>query len=476
MALINIWKRYLVGVCLLVWAASQTVAARDLPDFTVLAEKYGPAVVNISTTQKTHQATLPKGFKIPDLPEGTPWDDLLRRFFGDQLGNGEGEDLETRSLGSGFIIDKNGYILTNNHVVDDADEVVVRLNDRRELVAEVIGTDKRSDIALLKVDATDLPTVKLGSNKDTKVGEWVMAIGSPFGFEHSVSVGVVSALGRSLPEENYVPFIQTDVAINPGNSGGPLFNLDGEVIGINSQIYSRTGGFMGLSFAIPVDVAKNVIDQLKDRGYVSRGWLGVLIQDVTRELAESFGMDKPSGALVAKVLDDSPAADAGLKVGDVIVEFEGHEIAYSSELPPLVGRTAVNSVASVKVLRDGKLRNIKVKIAELPKEEAISQATGGVPEKLQTNRIGVKVSDLSDEQRKELEVQSNGVLVEDIVHGAAQEAGIRKGDVILKLNHEDVKDSRQFEQLVDALPAGKAVPVLVQRGGNPLFLPLKVPE
>ncbi|MCW8888628.1 MAG: trypsin-like peptidase domain-containing protein, partial [Gammaproteobacteria bacterium] len=274
-----------------------------LPDFTELVAENSPAVVNISTLQKQKRVgsiKIPDNIPLPELPEGNPFEDLLKKYFGHpDIGNGEQPDSEAQSLGSGFIIDEDGYILTNNHVVDDAEEIIVRLSDRRELQAKVVGTDKQSDIALLKIDADHLPVVKLGKSEDLKVGEWVMAIGSPFGFDHSVSVGVVSALGRSLPSENYVPYIQTDVAINPGNSGGPLFNLDGEVVGINSQIYSRTGGFMGLSFAIPVSVALDVAKQLKEQGHVTRGWLGVLIQDVTRELAESFGMDRPEGALIA---------------------------------------------------------------------------------------------------------------------------------------------------------------------------------
>ena len=270
------------------------VSARALPDFTQLVADSAPAVVNISTTQKrtaSSRPQLPKGLEIPDLPENSPFNEFFRRFFGE----GEIEEFDAQSLGSGFIISSDGYVISNNHVVKDADEIIVRLTDRREFRAEVVGTDERSDIAVLKIDASDLPTVKLGTESELKVGEWVLAIGSPFGFDHSVTAGIVSAIGRSLPRENYVPFIQTDVAINPGNSGGPLFNLDGEVVGVNSQIFSRTGGFMGLSFAIPIKVAINVADQLRDKGRVSRGWLGVLIQDVTRELAESFAMDSPGG-------------------------------------------------------------------------------------------------------------------------------------------------------------------------------------
>jgi serine protease Do len=453
-----------------------SVQARELPEFTQLVEDYGPAVVNISTKQKKKggHPGLPEGLQIPNLPKGGPWDELFRHFFGEGGEGGEMPEREARSLGSGFIIDESGYILTNNHVVAEADEVIVRLNDRRELMAEVIGTDERSDIALLRVDADDLPVVKLGKSRDLKVAEWVMAIGSPFGFDHSVSVGVVSALGRSLPSENYVPFIQTDVAINPGNSGGPLFNLDGEVVGINSQIYSRTGGFMGLSFAIPIDVAMDVVAQLKESGHVSRGWLGVLIQDVTRELAESFGMSKPAGALVAKVLAESPAGKAGIKVGDVIIEYNGEKVHYSSDLPPMVGRTRVGSDAKLRVLRDGKTRSIKVRIGELPAEDDIVEAKGE-PQKMKADRLGLSVIGLTEEQRKELDIAEGGVLVERVKPGAAADAGIQRGDVIVKLNNRDVDDVRAFRGLVDELSAGRSVPVLVIRRSGPIFMALRVP-
>ena len=315
---------------------STNVLARSLPDFTELVEDYGPAVVNISTTQQIKSSRSHKQFKMPEqIPEG-PFGDLFRHFFDKDGESREFEEHDAKSLGSGFIISKDGYVLTNNHVIKDAKEIIVRLNDRRELEAEIIGVDPRSDIALLKVEASNLPVVELGNSEKLKVGEWVLAIGSPFGFDHSVTAGIVSAKGRSLPRENYVPFIQTDVAINPGNSGGPLFNLDGEVVGINSQIYSRTGGFMGLSFAIPINIVMNIVEQLKADGTVARGWLGVLIQDVTRELAESFNMEKPRGALVAKVLPGSPAEKYGFQVGDIVTKFNGHEDTHSPNFKPSI--------------------------------------------------------------------------------------------------------------------------------------------
>jgi serine protease Do len=455
-------------------APAGAALAQSLPDFTELVQHNSAAVVNISTTQKRKVGPapqLPKGFEMPDLPEDSPFHDFFRRFFGE----GEQEEFDTESLGSGFIISSDGYLISNNHVVRNADEVIVRLSDRREFTAKVIGSDERSDIALLKIDAEGLPTVKLGVDYDLKVGEWVLAIGSPFGFDHSVTAGIVSAEGRSLPRENYVPFIQTDVAINPGNSGGPLFNLDGEVVGVNSQIFSRTGGFMGLSFAIPIDVAMDVAEQLREKGRVSRGWLGVLIQDVTRELAESFGMERPQGALVAKVLSDSPAAAAGFEVGDIVLAFNGVEITRSSDLPPVVGRTRVGTEVPVQILRNGRAVTLEVRTDELPEEDKIKLASSapGTPRAATNARLGLTVSDLTQEQRTELEVAENGVIVTEVEDGPARRAGIRGGDVVLMLNNRKVEDAAQFEDLAKELPEGKAVSILVQRQGNPIFLALK---
>jgi len=465
-----------VFVLVLVFAGN--LQARGLPDFTDLVEETSDAVVNISTTQKvkTGGMQLPEGIEIPNLPKDSPFNDLFKHFFGEQGHGGAAPPQlrEAKSLGSGFIISKDGYVLTNNHVVKDADEVIVRLADRRELKAEIVGTDERSDIALLKIQADDLPVAKIGKSEQLKVGEWVLAIGSPFGFDHSATAGIVSAKGRALPRENYVPFIQTDVAINPGNSGGPLFNLDGEVVGVNSQIYSRTGGYMGLSFSIPIEVAMDVADQLKQHGKVSRGWLGVLIQDVTRELAESFGMSKPQGALIAKVMPDSPAEKANLQVGDVVLSFNGKDIERSSSLPPIVGSTPVNKRVPVKVMRNKRTQTLWVKLAELPdKDKEIAKAAES--KVTSDNRLGVKVADLTADQRKELGLE-NGVLVDGINEGAAADAGVRQGDIILRIDGESIKDVGQFEKMIKKLPAGKSVPILVQRRGGPIFLALKVPK
>ena len=457
-----------------------------LPDFTHLVEEYSDAVVNISTTQKIKKHKSPHG-QIPGFPQDGPFGDLFRRFFEEQQQNykkNSGTNLndysiiQTRktneSLGSGFIIDSDGYVVTNHHVIKDADKIVVRLKDRRELKARVVGSDARSDIALLKIEADNLPVVKIGSSKNLKVGSWVMAIGSPFGFDHSVSVGVISAIGRTLPSESYVPFIQTDVAINPGNSGGPLFNLDGEVIGINSQIYSRTGGFMGLSFAIPVDVAKDIVDQLKRSGHAKWGWLGVLIQDVNKELAESFGMKKPMGAVVLKVLDDTPAKDAGIEVGDVITHFGSKTITRSSDLPLAVGQSPIGTNVKVRIIRDGNQKRLIVKIAELPAEEELAK-NGKTPKETKSNRLNIEVSTLTKEQRKRANVD-NGLIVQSVEEGPAAKAGIRRGDILLKLNGQKLKNTKQFLKIVKQLPEDKWVRVLIQRGGSPSFIPLKIDE
>ena len=453
---------------------SQATAQTGLPDFTDLVEKHSKAVVNISTQQKIKQQKgLPPGMEMPELPEGSPWNDFFKKFFGDK--GGEGGELNSQSLGSGFIIDEDGYIITNYHVVKDADEIIVRLKDRRELKAKIVGKDARSDIALLKVDEDDLPVVNIGDSDKLKQGEWTMAIGSPFGFDHSVSVGVVSAKGRTLPRESYVPFIQTDVAINPGNSGGPLFNLQGEVIGINSQIYSRTGGFMGLSFAIPINVAMNVVKQLKDKGKVSRGWLGVLIQDVNRELAESFKMKTPMGAVVLKVIPDSPAAKAKIKIGDVIVQFGDRKIHRWTDLPLSVGTTPVGEKETVVVIREGQRKKLTVKIEELPDEKQLAEISDK-SKKVTANKLGISVENLSAEEKKHKGTESRGVRVTVIEDGPAKLARIRRGDIILMINNVDINSVKVFSSVVSKLKKGKSVPVLIQRDNAPVFLALKIPE
>lgn len=459
---------------LIVTLAPGIALSRELPDFTSLVTDNGPVVVNISTKQSAQSLTAPRGFSVPDLPEDSPLNDFFRHFFGEE-GETPDDALQSRSLGSGFIVSSDGYILTNSHVVDGADEIVVRTSDRREFVATLVGTDKRSDMALLKVDAEGLPVARIGSTKDLQVGAWVLAIGSPFGFEASATAGIVSAKGRSLPTENYVPFIQTDVAINPGNSGGPLFNLNGEVVGVNSQIYSRTGGFMGLSFAIPIDVAMDVVNQIKTKGKVSRGWLGVLIQDVTRELAETFGMPQPRGALVAQVLPKSPAAAAGLRPGDVILSFNGRDVLTSSTLPPLVGATAVGETATLQVLRRGEKVDLGVRIEELPEDEQMAGAETPRHD-LSANRIGLIVRDLTAEQRQLLEIEQGGVLVESVAAGPAEQAGLRAGDLILMLDNQPVNDLGEFDRILETLAPGRPVAVLIQRADSRMFYVIQMPK
>lgn len=465
-------NKYIVHLAVIIALCLPVAAQASLPDFTGIVERTKDSVVNISTKTKARKSTSEKRTPMPELPEDSPLGDLFEKFFNNPDEFGE-RGREGQSLGSGFIVSSDGYILTNHHVIAGADEVIVRLPNRDEYVARIIGSDKASDVAVLKVDAEDLPVLRFGDSDKLRVGEWVLAIGSPFGFDHSVTAGIVSAKGRSLPTDNYVPFIQTDVAINPGNSGGPLFNLDGEVIGINSQIYSRTGGFMGLSFAIPIEMAVDVADQIKENGQVSRGWLGVLIQEVNRDLAESFGMDSPHGALVAKVLEGSPAENAGLQVGDVIVAFNGKTVLRSSSLPPLVGRSAVGKDADVTIIRKKQRQVVKVKIEELP--TAVTQASLP-PEKVEpemASALGMSVNPLSSADRKQLNL-SSGVEVVDVEQtGAARDAGIQKGDVITMIDNKEIDSVEAFEEVTGDLKSGKSVALLVQRRSGPVFLAIR---
>ncbi|WP_293267201.1 DegQ family serine endoprotease [Neptunomonas sp.] len=449
-------------------------ARAELPDFKTLVKHAAPAVVNISTIQKRPRQGSssfdfqgPNGEKIPEM---------FRHFFrlpGPEQAPDSPSHKAPQSLGSGFIISVDGYVLTNHHVIKGADQVLVRLNDRRELEAEVVGSDERSDIALLKIDAKGLPVVKFGDSSKLEAGEWVLAIGSPFGFDHTVTAGIVSATGRALENETYVPFIQTDVAINPGNSGGPLFNLNGEVVGINSQIYTRSGGFMGLSFAIPIDVAMNVSTQLKSDGFVTRGWLGVVIQEVNKDLAESFGLDKPAGALVAKVLPNSPAEAAGLQDGDIIIQFDGQPINLSSDLPHQVGKVVPGRNIKLNIIRSGRSEKIRVKIGTLADGDApqkISSRTSAVPE---SNRLNVIFAELTEQQKKKWNLR-NGIAIDKVLNGAGANAGLVAGDIITMLNGKRVESIRQFVSLINSLPEGRPVPMRIVRRGSPLFIPLKL--
>ena len=467
----RIYRKALFLIALLPILAVTKSFADTLPDFSGLVEEEGDAVVKISVV-----ASIPESASsgIPGIdPEQIP--EQFRRFF-EQMPNAPQQPPPNRGagFGSGFIISDDGYVITNAHVVDNASEIRVGLHDQREYQAELIGSDPASDIALLKLDAQQLPTVKIGDSDDLRVGEWVLAIGSPFGFEHTATQGIVSALARSLPDDTYVPFIQTDVAVNPGNSGGPLFNTDGEVVGVNSQIYSRSGGYQGLSFAIPVNVAMSIADQLKDKGYATRGWLGVSIQNVDQALARSFGLDKPEGALVAQVVPGSPAEKAGFGSGDIILEFNGRDVVYSSELPPLVGAVTPGDSVDVLILRNGEQETLEVTIEPLDEGERVAAlATDGSTDQ---SRLGVEVATLPAEEMEQRGV-TYGVMVSDIdPQGAAANAGIVSGDVILSINREKIESVDKLAKIVEQAPSDESIPVLVQRGTTPMFLALTLPS
>ncbi len=448
---------------------------RGLPDFTELAEKQGPSVVNISTTQVVKSNNV-QGLPFP-FDENDPAFEFFKRFLPRGHGQLPPRDLENKSLGSGFIISADGYILTNAHVVDGADEVTVRLTDKREFKARIIGADKRTDVALIRIEASGLPAVKLADPAQLKTGEWVVAIGSPFGFDNSVTAGIVSAKGRSLPQENYVPFIQTDVAINPGNSGGPLFNLRGEVVGINSQIYSRSGGYMGVSFAIPIDVAMEVQQQLRATGRVSRGRLGVVIQEVSKELADSLGLPRAMGAVVNAVEKGGPAEQAGLEAGDVILRFDGKPIANSADLPRQVGMAKPGSRVVVQVWRRGSYRDVAVTVGEMLDDK---QAANRTPRNARsgeqaTNRLGLVLSELSPEQKKNLQL-SAGLLIDEVRNNNAR-ADLRAGDIVIALISQgattELKTIEQFNRLLAQFDKASNITLLIRRGELQTFITIK---
>ncbi len=445
----------------------------QLPDFTDLAEKQGPAVVNISSTQIVKNQRFSQALPFD---EDDPAFELFKRFIPRQM-PGMPKEHRSQSLGSGFVISADGYIMTNAHVVDGADDVQVKFTDKRELKAKVIGADKRTDIALLKVEATGLPTVKLGNPDQLRVGEWVVAIGAPFGFDNSVTAGIVSAKGRSLPQENLVPFIQTDVAINPGNSGGPLFNMKGEVVGVNSQIYSRSGGYMGVSFSIPIDVAMDVQNQLRSGGRVAHGRIGVAIQEVTKELAETFGLSGPQGALVASVEKGAPAEKAGLAVGDVILKFDGKAITQSSDLPRIVGNSKPGNTVAMQVWRNGAARDLNITIGEMPSEKGENpiRRGGKKADAGQPNKLGLILSEPTAEIRKQIGVDY-GLIVED-VRNTNSSIDLRPGDVLLALISKGVKTELksidQFNGLLGNIDKSNSLTLLVKRGEVQTFVTIK---
>ena len=447
---------------------TDTVQAEALPELTQLIQKNRDAVVNLRVES---QSLKQMSHLLPNLPEGLVLPDSLRQFF-QQMPERQQRQHSRTSVGSGFIIDSAGYIITNAHVVEDADNITVTLNDKRELQAEVIGIDKHSDLALLKIEAEKLPHVQLGNSDTLKVGQWVVAIGAPFGFDHTATQGIVSALSRSLPDGTYVPFIQTDVAVNPGNSGGPLFDLNGNVIGVNSQIYSRNGGYMGVSFAIPVNLVKNVAEQLKANGQVKRGRLGVLIQDMNQKLADSFQLETPEGALVANVEAGSPAANAGMQAGDIIIAYGDHAITTSADLPPLVGNTAVGKAMPITLLRNGKKQIIRVTIAQLEDDTQPVQQTSA-----SKGGLGLHVSALTAEKREALGIKEKGVLIRNVDRNSpAQKAGLRSGDVILSLNHQEIDNPNHLKEIFSHATHEKPLAMLIQRGDHTQFIAISKPK
>ena len=475
------WRAAAGALALVLVTAAPAALAQGragLPDFTDLYEKQGPAVVSIDVTQKIRRP------RMPDISEDDPFYEFFRRFGQIPRGGGRGgpeREYESQSTGSGFILSGDGFVITNAHVVEDSSEVTVRLSDRREFVAKVIGSDKRTDVAVLKIDAKDLPRVVIGDPDKLKVGEWVVAIGKPFGLENTMTAGIVSAKGRDLPQENLVPFIQTDVAINPGNSGGPLFNMRGEVVGINSMIYSRTGGYMGLAFAVPIDVAMNSVKQLQEKGRVTRGRIGVQIQEVSKEVADSFGLKEARGALVNSVEKDGPSAKAGVEAGDIILKVDGREVKQSNDLPRIITSVRPGTKVTLGIWRKGTAKDIAVTVAELREDVATAQPrrqnAPAQKEKAKPNRMGLVLSDLTDEQKKDLDVKA-GVVVDDIVglvRGTVQPNDVIRA-VIQRGQSVEAKSAAQVNDILAKIDKGGAVTLQLRRGENTFYATLRVPN
>ena len=437
-----------------------------LPDFRTIVRENTDAIVKIEVRQRARRAS---GDGPQQGGSGDPFEEFMRRF-GQPGGGGGGGGMQQQprqGMGSGFIIGRDGRILTNAHVVKGADEVIVRLSDQREMRAKVIGLDERTDVAVVKIDAKDLPTVRIGKSENIEVGEWVLAIGAPFGLDYSATQGIVSATGRQLPNDNFVPFIQTDAAVNPGNSGGPLFNVHGEVIGINSQIYSQSGGYMGLNFAIPIKTAMGIAAQLESKGFVERGWLGVGIQTLNPQLARQFGMEKPTGALIGQVGPGSPADQGGLKAGDVILKFNGVRVKNSPELPPLVAATDIGQVAKVEILRGGATQILNIKVGKLKEERQVTAA----PEAVEDSEVlDLTVADLSSEQREQLGLARGGALVTGVRPGPAAEAGVQRGDVVLEVNRRKIQSAEQFGEVVKGQAKDEPTLLLLRRGASSVFV------
>lgn len=462
-------KHAIPGIAAILFIFNPIVGHSDAtyPNFTEVVEKNIPAVV-IVHAKKTISNSPSMNPNIPNLPD--EFKPFFDKFFDEEQNTPRGS-RQAPSFGSGFILTDDGYIMTNNHVISNSEEIMVTLSDQTELAAKLIGSDKRSDLALLKVEANNLPVVKIGTSEDLKLGEWVLAIGSPFGFDHTVTAGIVSGKKRNLPNESYVPYIQTDVAINPGNSGGPLFNLEGDVVGVNAQIYTRSGGFMGVSFAIPAETLATVYKQLKNDGKVKRGWLGVYIQEVDKDLAASFGMDKPRGAVVAKILDKSPAQKSGFKQGDVILAFNDVDINKSKDLPLLVGVTEVDKSIKVKILRDKSIIYKNVIIEELPEDTEIAS----MREKTIDNKMisGLKVSNIDETTKKNLNIYG-GVKVDQISSKQLNNSKIQINDIITHINNKPIFNIRDFERKVDMLTDDSFANLLVYRNSNPVYLAIKI--
>ncbi len=462
-------KNILTSLCLSCMFLINNADAASYPDFTNIVEENMPAVVIVNATRTVSSSNGQNQFQTPPgMPD--EFNDLFKKFFDE---NQRSPERRAPSSGSGFILSTDGYIMTNHHVVNGASQILILTNDKSSYEAKLIGSDKRSDLALLKIDANNLPTVKIASGDNVKLGEWVLAIGSPFGFNQTVTAGIVSGKQRKLAGDNYVPYIQTDVAINPGNSGGPLFNLSGEVIGVNAQIYSRTGGFMGVSFAIPSDTVNDVYYQLKTKGKVSRGWLGVYIQEIDDKLAKSFGMKKSKGALVSKVLPNSPAEKAKIQQGDVILKFNNQLITKSTDLPLIVGQSKVGSTFKVQIMRNKMMMNLSVKLEELPAEDKIASLETDTKKIISNAISGITVRNLSIEDKKNYKI-SNGVLVTNINEGINNNYDLKLNDIITKINNKVINNSNDFSKIMNSAKNNTYVNLLVYRQTTPLFIALKI--